>query len=54
MLRDGATVYHVHVENPRGVGCGVARALLDGEPFDPTTLPRVQDGGTHEVRLTLG
>jgi cyclic beta-1,2-glucan synthetase len=54
VLRDGATVFHVHVENPRGVTRGVDRALLDGEPFDPPTLPRVQDGRTHEVRLTLG
>jgi cyclic beta-1,2-glucan synthetase len=54
VLRDGATVVHVHVENPRGVNCGVARALFDGQPFDPPLLPRVQDGRTHEVRLTLG
>ena len=54
VLRDGATVYRVHVENPRGVTRGVVRALLDGRPFDPPLLPRVHDGQTHEVRLTMG
>ena len=54
VLRDGATVLHVHVENPGGASRGVARALFDGEPVDPARLPRVQDGRTHEVRLTMG
>jgi cyclic beta-1,2-glucan synthetase len=54
VLRDGATVFHVHVENPRGVNRGVVRALLDGQPFEPPLLPRTHDGRTHEVRLTLG
>ena len=53
-LRDGATVFHVHVENPRGVNHGVAEASLDGQSFDPPLLPRVRDGRTHEVRLILG
>ena len=54
VLRDGSTVVHVHVKNSTGVGRGVARALFDGQPFDPPALPRVQDGRTHEVQLTLG
>lgn len=54
VLRDGATVLRVHVENPRGVSRGITRALFDGQPFDPPILPRVHDGRTHEVRLTMG
>jgi cyclic beta-1,2-glucan synthetase len=54
VLRDGATVMHVHVENPRGVNRGISQALFDGQPFDPPLLPRVHDGRAHEVRLTLG
>jgi hypothetical protein len=54
VLRDGATIFHVRVENPRGVNRGVERALFDGQPFDPTILPRVHGGRTHEVRLTMG
>jgi cyclic beta-1,2-glucan synthetase len=53
-VRDGATVFHVHVENPRGVNRGITQALLDGQPFDPPLLPRARDGRTHEIRLTLG
>jgi cyclic beta-1,2-glucan synthetase len=54
VVRDGATVLHVVVENPRGVTRGIAQALFDGRPFDPPRLPCVRDGRTHEVRLTLG
>jgi hypothetical protein len=54
ILRGGATTVHVHVDNPRGVTRGVVGATLDGRPFDPPLLPRLADGRTHEVRLTLG
>ena len=54
ILRDGATVVRVVVENPRRVSCGVERMLLDGEPIVPPMLPRLNDGGAHEVRVTMG
>jgi cyclic beta-1,2-glucan synthetase len=54
VVRDGPTVFHIHVDNPRGVNRGVAQTLFDGQPVDPPLLPRVQDGRTHEVRLTMG
>jgi cyclic beta-1,2-glucan synthetase len=54
VLRDGATVVHIEVENPHGVNRGVARALLDGQRIDPPILPRLQDGRSHELRLTMG
>jgi cyclic beta-1,2-glucan synthetase len=54
ILRDGATVVRVVVENPRRVSSGVERMLLDGEPIVPPILPRLDDGGAHEVRVTLG
>ncbi|MBI2207665.1 MAG: cellobiose phosphorylase [Candidatus Rokubacteria bacterium] len=54
VLRDGTTIFHVSVENPRGVNSGVERMLLDGAPIDPPLLPRLTDGRTHEVRVTLG
>jgi cyclic beta-1,2-glucan synthetase len=53
-LREGATVVHIEVENPRGVTRGVAQALLDGERIDPAILPRLRDGRRHEVRVTMG
>jgi len=49
ILRDGATVVRIVVENPRGVNSGVERMLLDGKPIEPPILPRLKDGRTHEV-----
>ncbi len=53
-VRDGLTVVHIRVENPRRVNSGVERMLLDGEPIDPPILPRLRDGRIHEVRVTMG
>jgi cyclic beta-1,2-glucan synthetase len=54
ILRDGATTVRIVVENPRGVNSGVERMLLDGKPIEPPILPRLRDGRTHEVRVTMG
>jgi cellobiose phosphorylase len=54
ILRDGATAVRIVVENPRGVNSGVERMLLDGKPIEPPILPRLEDGRTHEVRVTMG
>ena len=53
-VRHGLTVLRIRVENPRAVNSGVKRMLLDGEPIDPPILPRLEDGRTHEVRVTMG
>ncbi len=53
-VRDGLTVVHIRVENPRRVNSGVERMLLDGEPIDPPILPRLRDGRIHDVRVTMG
>jgi cyclic beta-1,2-glucan synthetase len=54
VLRDGATVVHIEVQNPHGVTRGVAQAFLDGERIDPAILPRLQDGRRHALRVTMG
>jgi cyclic beta-1,2-glucan synthetase len=54
ILRDGATAVRIVVENPRGVNSGVERMLLDGKPIEQPILPRLRDGRTHEVRVTMG
>jgi cyclic beta-1,2-glucan synthetase len=54
IVRDGATVFHIRVENPRGVSSGVERLLVDGKAVDPPLVPRLADGCTHEVTLTMG
>jgi cyclic beta-1,2-glucan synthetase len=51
------TTYHIAVTNPRSVSQGIAEAVLDGQIL-PSALeaciPLVDDGGSHQVRLTLG
>jgi len=44
----------VRVENPEHVQRGVVRATLDGERVDPARIPLVDDGRTHEVKVTMG
>ena len=51
-----ATRYEIIVENPECVSGGVGYVELDGRPLPagPTTVPLVDDGGLHHVRLILG
>ena len=48
--------YEIVVENPQGVSRGVASAELDGVtlPGDGASIPLVDDGVTHKVRVVLG
>jgi cyclic beta-1,2-glucan synthetase len=53
------TTYEIVVENPQGVEKGVLAIVLDGvsKPLDPTRPPgfdAIDDGGRHEVRVTMG
>ncbi len=52
--RHRSTPYRIVVENPEGVEHGVRTASLDGEPHDPASIPLVDDGRPHEVRIVLG
>ena len=47
--RHGSTVYHIRVENPRGVNRGVARITLDGKRISEPSVQLVDDGREHEV-----
>ena len=56
-FRHGSTRYKIHVENPDGVSSGIAHADLDGVGVPggiQTSIPLVDDGSTHSVRLILG
>jgi cyclic beta-1,2-glucan synthetase len=48
--------YEIVVENPDGVSRGIVSAQLDGRVLDdrPLSLPPLDDGGTHQVRVRLG
>jgi cyclic beta-1,2-glucan synthetase len=48
--------YEIAVENPHSVSRGILSAELDGQPLDGpgATVPLVDDGQTHRVRVVLG
>jgi cyclic beta-1,2-glucan synthetase len=53
--RHGGTVYHIHVENPKGVCRGVSRVSLDGRLLAGEALvPLSDDGSEHHVQVVLG
>ena len=51
--RHGGSTYRIRVDNPRGVNRGVERITLDGEAIDGISVPLTDDGGTHDVVVTL-
>jgi cyclic beta-1,2-glucan synthetase len=48
------TRYEISVANPERRCGGVASAELDGEAVDAATIPFIDDGGVHHVRIRLG
>jgi len=52
--RVGGSSYLVEVRNPEHRCRGVARALRDGRPVDPRSIPLVDDGTTHRLEIILG
>lgn len=52
--RDGATVYHIRVENPDGVNRGVRQITLDGKALSEAEIPLTGDGRRHEVWVVMG
>jgi cyclic beta-1,2-glucan synthetase len=52
--RVGRTTYTISVANPDHQCRGVAAATLDGEAINHTSIPLVDDGQTHDVRVRLG
>jgi len=52
--RVGTTRYAISVENPGSRCRGVASVAMDGNPVDPGSIPLLDDGGTHVVRVVLG
>jgi cyclic beta-1,2-glucan synthetase len=55
-IRHRSARYQIEVENPDGVGHGVASADLDGAPIaaGPLLVPLADDGITHRLRVRLG
>jgi len=49
----GAT-YVIEVSNPDRVWTGVLMAEIDGQSVDHRSIPKVNDSGTHIVKITMG
>ena len=56
VFRHASTRYEILVDNPHRVSRGVAHVELDGKklPAGEIHIVLVDDGRTHEVRVTLG
>jgi cyclic beta-1,2-glucan synthetase len=55
VYRHGSARYRITVENPRSVCRGVVDLRLDASVLPPeASIPLVDDGRTHEVRVILG
>jgi len=52
--RFGTARYEITVTNPEHRCRGVAEAELDGAPVEPASIPLVDDGRRHVVRVVLG
>ena len=52
--KHGATTYDVAVENPERRNRGVALVELDGARVDTSSIPLVDDGAVHRVRVLMG
>jgi len=52
--RHGRTIYHCRVENPDRIEMGVREVTLDGQAMPALTVPLIDDGATHELRVVLG
>jgi cyclic beta-1,2-glucan synthetase len=51
--RVGSALYRIRVENPDRRTGGVRRIELDGVPLDSPSIPLVEDGREHDVRVVM-
>jgi cyclic beta-1,2-glucan synthetase len=52
--RIGQTRYRFTILNPASRSHGIAMATFDGVSVEASAIPLVEDGGEHEVTITLG
>jgi cyclic beta-1,2-glucan synthetase len=52
--RHGEAIYEIRVDNPEGLGQGVARVELDGQPLKESWIPLERILVKHRVVVTLG
>jgi cellobiose phosphorylase len=47
-------MYHIRVENPRGVNHGVSQIVMDGHVLTDENIPLLDEDQIHEIIVTLG
>ena len=52
--RHGSASYRIRVDNPAGVERGVRSVTVDGQSVSGSTVPLLDDGREHHVRVELG
>ena len=52
--RRANTTFHIKVENPHGLCCGIARVIVDGQEQADDKIKLIEDGKLHEVRIVMG
>jgi len=52
--RHRSATYRILVENAAGTGHGVRSVTVDGRAVEGGAVPLRDDGGEHDVRVTLG
>jgi cyclic beta-1,2-glucan synthetase len=52
--RRGNTTYHIKVENPQALCCGIASVEVNGQLQPGNEIGITDDGRTYEVRIVLG
>ena len=52
-VREGGSVYEIHVRNPRGVNSGVERVELDGVAVEGDRVRLIDDGQRHIMTVTM-
>ncbi|HEY73401.1 MAG TPA: hypothetical protein G4N99_09035 [Thermoflexia bacterium] len=54
IYRYGKTVYRIYVDNSARVNQGIRRVILDGKALAGETIPLLNDGRLHQVRVLMG
>jgi cyclic beta-1,2-glucan synthetase len=52
--RHGASVYHIQVQNPKGVNTGIEQVLLEGEVLDGKDIPLSDEERRYDVVVRMG
>ena len=53
-FRHKSSRYRIEVSNPDGAEFGLRSATLDGQAVDARSIPLVDDGAEHQVKIVLG